>query len=181
MILVELNKIKMDKEGYENYLKQIADLEKQLNETRLYKGKTAIFQGDNWHDNPELYQTEANERTLMQQISRMRDNIRNIEIVERNLDMNVVDIGDFVLLDIIYSDDDIEELYIKLVGGEANFKKEIPEISINSPLGKSIYQKNIGDKTSYQVNDNIFNVFIKDKNLESKEKKENGNSKKLTK
>ena len=68
--------IKMDKEGFEKYKNQIVKLEEELANVRMYKGKTAIFQGDNWHDNPELYQTEAQERSLMQQIRDMKDNIR---------------------------------------------------------------------------------------------------------
>ena len=79
---MEIKKIKMDQEGFEQYLKQIEKLEEELSKTRLYKGKTAIFQGDNWHDNPELYQTEARERSLMQQITQMSANAQNIEIVE---------------------------------------------------------------------------------------------------
>lgn len=162
---MEIKKIKMDQEGFEQYLKQIEKLEEELSQTRLYKGKTAIFQGDNWHDNPELYQTEARERSLMQQITQMRANAQNIEIVERNSDVSIIDIGDFVTLDMIYSESNVEEMFLKLVGGEANFRGDVPEISINSPLGKSIYQKKVGDRASYQVNGRIFNVLIKGKEL----------------
>ena len=68
-------------------------------------------------------------------------------------------------MDMIYSESNVEEMFLKLVGGEANFRGDVPEISINSPLGKSIYQKKVGDRTSYQVNGRIFNVLIKGKEL----------------
>lgn len=168
--------IKMDKEGFEKYKNQIVKLEEELANVRMYKGKTAIFQGDNWHDNPELYQTEAQERSLMQQIRDMKDNIRNIEIVEKNENSDIIDVGDIVLIETIFDEDDIEEMTLKLVGGYGDLNCEIPEISINSPLGKSIYGKKVLEQTSYQVNGNIFNVLIKEKvlgetkdNTESKE------------
>lgn len=168
--------IKMDKEGFEKYKNQIVKLEEELANVRMYKGKTAIFQGDNWHDNPELYQTEAQERSLMQQIRDMKDNIRNIEIVEKNENSDTIDVGDIVLIETIFDEDDIEEMTLKLVGGYGDLNCEIPEISINSPLGKSIYGKKVLEQTSYQVNGNIFNVLIKEKvlgetkdNTESKE------------
>ena len=44
-------KIKLNKQGYEDYLKALEEKEKELAELRMYKGKDAIFQGDNWHDN----------------------------------------------------------------------------------------------------------------------------------
>ena len=100
--------IKMDKEGFEKYKNQIVKLEEELANVRMYKGKTAIFQGDNWHDNPELYQTEAQERSLMQQIRDMKDNIRNIEIVEKNENSDTIDVGDIVLIETIFDEDDIE-------------------------------------------------------------------------
>jgi transcription elongation GreA/GreB family factor len=169
-IKMETKKIKMDKEGFEKFKKQIENLEKELAEARMYKGKTAIFQGDNWHDNPELYQTEARERSLMQQIRDMRDKIENIEIIERNLNSDTIDVGDVVLIETIFDEDDIEEMTLKLVGGDGDLKCEIPEISINSPLGKSIYGKKVLDKTSYKVNENVFNVIIKGKGLEEEKK-----------
>ncbi len=163
---MKLEKIRMDQDGFEKYKKRIEKLEKELAEVRMYKGKTAIFQGDNWHDNPELYQIEAQERSLMQQIRDMKDNIVNIEIVFKNENSDIIDVGDIVVIEAFSFEDDREEMILKLVGGEGDLKCEIPEISINSPLGKAIYGKKVLDKTFYTVNENIFHVFIKRKGLE---------------
>ena len=43
------------------------------------------------------------------------------------------------------------------------------QISINSPLGVAIYHKKVGEKSSYKVQDNIFNVEIKSKQSELEE------------
>ena len=45
-------KFKLNKQGYEAYQKEIERKEKELADLRIYKGTDAIFQGDNWHDNP---------------------------------------------------------------------------------------------------------------------------------
>lgn len=41
-----------------------------------------------------------------------------------------------------------------------NFGAEVFEISINSPLGKAVYQRKVGDNVSYTVNGKVFNVTI---------------------
>ena len=157
--------------SFEDYLKQIAELEDELNKQRMYKGTDAIHQGDNWHDNPTLYQAEMVERNLMLRIREMKNRIPEIEIVERSADDSLVEIGDVIKLDMIFSPDDIDEQILKLVGGNPNFGGKISEISINSPIGAAIYHKQIGDSATYQVNDRQISVIIKEKvNLELEEK-----------
>ena len=65
-------KLKMDWKGYENYQSKIEKLELELAEVRKYKGEVAIFQGDTWHDNPDLDYTEAKEKRLMFRIAKMK-------------------------------------------------------------------------------------------------------------
>ncbi len=157
--------MKLNKQGYEDYLKAIQKKEKDLAAVRLYKGTEAIYQGDNWHDNPTLYQTEMQERTLMREISEMRNNLLNAEIVENLGDESLIDIGDVVKINMIFSEDDIELETFKLVATNPNFDRnqEISEVSINSPLGKAIYHKKIGDMTSYKVNDETIQIEIIEK------------------
>ena len=159
-------KMKLNKQGYEDYLKEIARKEKQLADLRLYKGNDAIFQGDNWHDNPTLYQTELQERVLMREIAEMKHKLQNdVEIVENIGDDSLVDIGDIVKIDMIFSEDDREEEIFKLVATTPSFDMdaEIKEVSINSPLGNAIYHKKIGDAATYKVNDRTFTIELKEK------------------
>ena len=77
---------------YDNHLNQIKKLEEELSEIRKYKGEVAIYQGDNWHDNPILYQTELKEKSLMVRIREMREEIYSLKIVkERDSSMLSVD------------------------------------------------------------------------------------------
>lgn len=109
----------------------------------MYKGTDAIYQGDNWHDNPTLYQTEAQERTLMVEISEMKQRLQNVEIVENLGDESLIDIGDIVRVDIIFAEDDREEEIFKLIATTPSIDAEIEEVSINSPIGAAVYHKKV--------------------------------------
>lgn len=163
-------KIILDQAGYENYLKAIAEKEKELDKIRMYKGKVAIYQGDNWHDNPILYQTELKENSIMTELANMRAKLNNIEIVEGSNIEDVINISDIVEIELIYSDTDIERTIIRLVGTMP--KKD--EISIESPIGSAIYQKKVGDTENFKVNGNVFKVVIirklTEKDLEAENK-----------
>lgn len=156
-------KLRLDQAGYEKFLLEIEKVEKELNDIRKYKGEDAIFQGDNWHDNPTLYQAEMVERNLMLRISEMRQQLLDIEIVEKqNQDDGVVDIGDVVKVTMLFGTDEEDEIF-KLVGGSADFSADIREISINSQLGASIYGKSIGTRVSYKVQEREISAIIKEK------------------
>lgn len=170
-------KLRMDQKGYQEYLEEITKLEKQLNDLRKYKGTDAIFQGDNWHDNPTLYQAESQERSLMFRIKEMKVKALDIEIIEKVENGELIDVGDTVVIDMIFAPDDQEEQIFTLIGGNPDFELDIPQISINSPLGAAIYHKRIGDQANYTVQQRTINVLIKQKlNLEMEE---NNKTKKL--
>ena len=78
---------------------------------------------------------------------------------------NIINIGDTLKVKIIYSEDDIEEITIKLTG---NFipstDSNIQEITLNSPLGQALYLKDINDKhINYTVNNNKIKIEIIEK------------------
>lgn len=158
-------RIKLNKQGYEEYLEAIAKKEKELLDLRIYKGKDAIYQGDNWHDNPTLYQTESQEKALMREIAEMNFRLQTAEIVENLYDDTLIDIGDVIKIDTIFSADEKDEEIFKLVATNPSFDMdaEIKEVSINSPLGNAIYHKKIGDVTSYEVNNTTFKIHLKEK------------------
>ena len=93
---------------YDNLLKSIEKLEEELAEIRKYKGEVAIYQGDNWHDNPILYQTELKETALMSQIRNLREELYSYEIIkERNTEM--VDLSEILNPNIVKNSDLSEE------------------------------------------------------------------------
>ncbi len=172
-------RIKLNKQGYEKYLNEIAEKEKQLADLRMYKGRVAIFQGDNWHDNPTLYQAELQEQSLMLEIAEMRRRLDNIEIVENLGNEELIDIDDIVRIDMIISEDAKAEEIFKLVATTPRLDSEIREVSINSPIGNAMYHKKVGDMATYKVQDRTITIKIKEKIIELEQ--EDGFSQKRTK
>ena len=158
-----MEELKLDQESYENYLKEIELVEKKLNEVRKYKGEVAIFQGDNWHDNPTLYATESEERVLMKKLYEIREQLKYISLIEKGTDDNIVDIGDTVVISFVEDGEIFDKMEVKLVGITTSFNTGSSEVSLNSPLGEAIYKKEIGDTVCYKVNDNNFNIVIEEK------------------
>lgn len=153
--------LKLDQNGYEEFLQDIERLEKELKDLRYYKGTDAIYQGDLWHDNPALDYAEMQERMLMRNIRLMKEQLRYIEIVERGVNVNAVDLNSICLLEIIFSENKKEEMMVKLVGTSPKIDTEVKEVSINSPLGGAIYGKKENEQGYYEVNGRNIRVFIK--------------------
>lgn len=158
-------KIYLDSQGYESLLQNIERLKNKLHENNM--GRKDAFDagaGDGW-DSPEFEEIERNERVILGELQRCYDELSRVVIVERQDNSDIVDIGDTIKVDMYFSANDYEEETFKLVGGTPNFdlSAEIQEVSINSPLGNSIYKKKIGDNCSYSVNNRQFTVIIKEK------------------
>ena len=158
-------KIKLNKQGYDEYLKAIEKKEKELVTVRKHKGIDAISHGADWRDNPTLFQTQDQERTLMIEIAEMKFKLQNIEMVENLGNESLIDIGDVVRVDIIFAEDDREEKIFKLIATTPSFDAEIKEVSINSPIGAAVYHKKVGDFATYKVRDNTFKIEILEKKI----------------
>lgn len=157
--------IYLDQEGYEKLLASIEELKLKLKENN--KGRRTAFDasaGDGW-DSPEFEEIERIEAMLVGELQRKYDELSRVIIVEKKENSKTVEIGDIIKLHMIFSEDDFEENLFKIIGGMPSFNldAEIQEISINSPIGKAIYQKQIGETCKYSVNTRQFTVLIKEK------------------
>lgn len=157
--------LKLNRQGYEDYLKAIEKKEQELATVRKYKGTDAIYQGDNWHDNPVLYQTEAQEQSIMREIAEMKHKLKNAIIVENLGDESIIDIGDIVKADMILPNNMRKENTFKLVATDPQTDMNAPvkEVSINSPIGNAMYHKKVGETTTYKVGERVFKLEIKEK------------------
>lgn len=155
-------KLYLDKNGYNEYLKSIEELYAKLKENS--KSKTSSYDsavGDGWHDNFDFEEAKRIEISLVMQINNKNEELKNIVIVENNNnDDNVVNINDIVELKFIFDNDDEIEKF-KLTGGY-NPKEydDYREITLNSPIGKSIYQQKLGSIVEYSVSSRKFKVQI---------------------
>lgn len=161
--------IYMDQDGLNNLLAEIEDIKNQLAENDL--GRKQAFDagsGDGW-DSPEFEEIGRREQLLMGLLKRRSDELKRVVLVEKSEDASIIDIGDIVVVDMILGPNNKEELIFKLIGGAGGGLRGpsgYPEVSINSPLGKAVYQNVVGGTGSYQVNGNVIGIEIKEKRIE---------------
>lgn len=145
----KIEKIYLDQAGYEKFLAEIETLKQQLQS--IDKGRKDAFDagaGDGW-DSPEFEAIERNSHMISSEINRRMMQLQYIEIVERKEASNLVDLNDVLRLNMIFDEDDQGEMIVRLVGSASVQEKDgIREVSINSPLGASIYGKQLVKKRS---------------------------------
>lgn len=156
-------KILVDKKGYQQLLDEIDKIELELISIGKEKGEATDDAGNSTHDNFSYEQAKVQEEMAIVRLGKARERLKRAIVVERCNDPNIVDIDDYIKVELnIFGD--IEEDVIKLIGGTPESDDlEYTEASINSPLGMAIYKKRIGDNFSYSVRDNIINGKIIDK------------------
>lgn len=159
----ELKPLYLDRDGYDKLLQQIDDTKEAIRKNNSER-KSAFDAGagDGW-DSPEFEEIERVHMRLTGELNSLYADMQRTIIIEKHNDDDIIDIGDVIVSDMIFSEDDKEELTFKLVGANGNLKAEIQEISINSPLGSSVYKKRVGDTCSYSVNGRSFSVYLKQK------------------
>ena len=160
-----MKNVLVDQTGYKQYYEELERL-KELSQTIASIGSTSYADavGDGWHDNFAFEDTMRESRKIAVRIDKLLEDEQYLKVVERKNIPNTIDIGDILLIKIIYDINDIEEYTIKLTGKYMpNNNAKIKEISLNSPLGRSIYLKNINDDIYYYVNDKKINIKIKEK------------------
>ena len=160
-----MDEILVDENGYHQYLDEIEKL-KQLSLKNLTFGSKAYNDaiGDGWHDNFAFEQSMIEDQNIATKINCLLAKKKFIKIIPiENSKKEFVNIGDILALEIKYEEDDIENLKVKLTGNyfsKTNVENGIQEITLNSPLGKALYKKNINDKN--------INYFVQNKKVEIK-------------
>lgn len=152
-----MSKIYLDRKGYLNYLKSLEDIKKEIDENAklmgLYVSDDAY--GDGWHDNFAYEETMKREAELFQKYNKKKGMLKDIVIIDKESN-GTVSLN--MKVELLFIDDDIVEEYI--LTGDINSNLDDNSITLNSPLGSAIYGKKVGDKVSYKVGDNIYNVEI---------------------
>ena len=155
--LLFMSKIYLDKLGYENYLKSLEDIKKEIDDNAklmsLYVSDDAY--GDGWHDNFAYEDAMRKEAELFQKYNKKKSMLKDIVIVDKKSN-GTVSLN--MKVELLFIDDDTVEKYI--LTGDINSNIDDNSITLNSPLGSAIYGKKVGDKVSYKVGDNTYNVEI---------------------
>lgn len=152
-----MSKIYLDKVGYENYLKSLEDIKKEIDANAklmsIYANDDAY--GDGWHDNFAYEETMRKEAELFQKYNKKKSMLKDIVIVDKESN-GTVSLN--MKVELLFIDDETVEEYI--ITGDINSNIDDNSITINSPLGSAIYGKKVGDKVSYKVGDNTYNVEV---------------------
>ena len=156
--------ILVDTEGFNQYYEELNRLKDlSLSIASIGSESYADAVGDGWHDNFAFEDTMRESRKIASRIDKMIEDEKNLKIVDKKRTSDdIIDIGDILMIRVIYDIDDTEEYTIKLTGKYMiNNDAKIKEVSLNSPIGRSIYLKSINDNDiCYYVNDKKISIKI---------------------
>ncbi|MBM7559631.1 transcription elongation factor GreA [Marinitoga litoralis] len=151
--MVPGEKIQLTKEGYENLLKEKEILKKRLMTEIAERIKEARELGD-LSENSE-YEEAKNEQgkidSRIKEIDYILDNAEVIDESESNSDE--VNLGNTVIVKDLKKN--IEETYKIVNSQEADIFSNPKKISSESPLGKSLLKKRIGDRIKFKTPSNV--------------------------
>ena len=154
----------VDTEGFNQYYEELNKLKDlSLSIASMGSESYADAVGDGWHDNFAFEDTMRESRKIASRIDKMLEDEKYLKIVDKKRTSDdIIDIGDILTIRVIYDIDDIEEYTIKLTGKYMiDNNAKIKEVSLNSPIGRSIYLKNINDDDiGYYVNDKKISIKI---------------------
>lgn len=154
----------VDTDGFNQYYEELNRLKDiSLSIASIGSESYADAVGDGWHDNFAFEDTMRESRKIASRINKMLEDEKYLKIVDKKRTSDdIIDIGDILKIKVIYDIDDIEEYTIKLTGKYMiDNNAKIKEISLNSPIGRSIYLKSINDNDiHYYVNDKKIGIKI---------------------
>lgn len=158
----------VDTAGFNQYYEELNRLKDiSLSIASIGSESYADAVGDGWHDNFAFEDTMRESRKIASRINKMLEDEKYLKIVDKKSNSDdIIDVGDILKIKVIYDIDDIEEYTVKLTGKYMiDNNAKIKEISLNSPIGRSIYLKNINDDIGYYVNDKKISIKIINKIL----------------
>ena len=158
----------VDTDGFNQYYEELNRLKDiSLSIASIGSESYADAVGDGWHDNFAFEDTMRESRKIASRINKMLEDEKYLKIVDKKSNSDdIIDVGDILKIKVIYDIADIEEYTVKLTGKYMiDNNAKIKEISLNSPIGRSIYLKNINDDIGYYVNDKKISIKIINKIL----------------
>ena len=163
-----MKEVLVDTDGFNQYYEELNRLKDiSLSIASIGSESYADAVGDGWHDNFAFEDTMRESRKIASRINKMLEDEKYLKIVDKKSNSDdIIDVGDILKIKAIYDIDDIEEYTIKLTGKYMiDNNAKIKEVSLNSPIGRSIYLKNINDDIGYYVNDKKTSIKIINKIL----------------
>lgn len=158
-----MDKTLVSQEGNRQFFEILEELkELSLNSASIGNEAYKNAIGDGWHDNFDFEESVRESRKIASRINKMLEEEAYLEIIEdKKYINNLINLGDTFEVKIIYSNSDVEKETLTLTG---KYKPDNDkEITLNSPLGKCIYKKQINTTNEYFVENNKITVHILNK------------------
>lgn len=143
-IIIKNMKKSFTREGLEKLKKRLAFLEKTKRKEVADELKAAASFGD-LSENSAYEEAKHEQNMLETEISKIREAIKNAEVVEMDKDSKLVQIGSRIVVE---TSDGKEEF--EIVGGTES-DPFAGKISCDSPLGKALIGKKEGESTAVQT------------------------------
>jgi len=176
-----LEPIRIDEECHQQLLNKIKYDELELRKLDLKRGTVHKKGTDIAWDDDEFVELEKERQLLQNSISINQKILDNAIIVQKKGINDQIDFGDIVRIKFHFSEDDIEEEVIKLVGTTTHdLNPDYQETSITSPVGMAVFERKIGETVTCQINKVNCSIEILEK-LSLEEKKQNIKTKTLKK
>lgn len=160
-----MEEILVNEEGRKQFYDKLEKLRNlSLSYANTLSKSYSDYVGDGWHDNPVYEEAMRKNRMIDEEINKMQNQEKRLKCVIDKKDPSYVNIDDILSIEFINVVDDKGIENIKLTGKFIpDTDLEINEITLNSPIGRAIYKKKIGETCSYQVGDNNVKIRIIEK------------------
>jgi len=155
----------LTKQGLDILKSRLTKKIEELKTLREEKAHAYSASGDGWHDNPGWTQLGQQEEILATEVFNLQEKISSSVIVEANkIDLDRVNIGCTVEYRMSKSNS-VSIQSMNIVGnGESDVRNK--RISIDSPVGKALFNMRIGDEKEIQLPAGFFKIKIQSINYE---------------
>jgi transcription elongation factor GreA len=135
--------------GYEDLQRELQTLEDQYKEALAEYADTKNSSGDSSQEEAAYDDAKNTKEDTEQRIGHLKLVLQSAEIVDEDPDLTTVDPGDRVT---VYSFAERETLHFDLLGGEEIINGR-EGVAIDSPVGKALLGRRVGDVIETQVPD----------------------------
>lgn len=155
----------LTKQGLEILKSKLSIKIEELKALREEKAHAYTASGDGWHDNPGWTQLGQQEEILAKEVFALQEKISSAIVVENNkIDPNRVNIGCLVEYQMIRNNT-ISKQTMNIVGNcESDIRNK--KISVESPMGKALFNMKIGEEKEIQLPAGSFKIKIQSINYE---------------
>ena len=145
------NEILLTQEGYDKLEEEVEFLKTVRRKEVAERIKVAISFGD-LSENAEYDEAKNEQAQVEERIMKLENMIRKAVIIdESQIDVNVVTIGSIVKVNDVEFDEEVEYTIV----GSAEADPYDGKISNESPVGKALLGRTVGDEVDVQVPDGV--------------------------